>query len=132
MVTRLARVGYDNAIGHLAGGFQAWEQAGKETDSIPSVQAAEIPALLDAHPDWQVLDVRNRSEYLAGHVERAENLPLDYLNEHLGELDGSKTYLVHCAGGHRSMIFNSILRARGYHKLIDVAGGFKAISESGV
>ncbi|SDF57937.1 Glyoxylase, beta-lactamase superfamily II [Dyadobacter soli] len=131
VVMRLARVGYDNAIGHIAGGFQAWEQAGKEIDSIPSVEAAEIPALLHAHPDWQVLDVRKRSEYLAEHVEGAENLPLDYLNEHLEEIDSNKTYLVHCAGGYRSMIFNSILRARGYHNLIDVAGGFKAISESG-
>jgi glyoxylase-like metal-dependent hydrolase (beta-lactamase superfamily II)/rhodanese-related sulfurtransferase len=131
VVTRLARVGYDNAIGHLAGGFPAWALAGKETDRIRSVEAGEIPALLSGNPDWQILDVRKRSEYLAEHVEGAQNLPLDYLNEHLSEIDSRKTYLVHCAGGYRSMIFNSILRARGFHNLIDIAGGFKAIGESG-
>jgi rhodanese-related sulfurtransferase len=61
----------------------------------------------------------------------AENIPLDYINDHLAQIDKSKTYFVHCAGGYRSMIFNSILKARGYDNLIDVKGGFKAIKESG-
>lgn len=132
VVTRLARVGFDGAIGHLAGGFQAWADASKETDTITSVQAGQVEELLEKNPFWQLLDVRKQSEYLSEHVEGAQNIPLDYINEYLSEIDRNKTYLVHCAGGYRSMIFNSILRARGYDNLVDVAGGFKAIKETGV
>lgn len=132
VVTRLARVGFDGAIGHLEGGFQAWTDAEREVNTITSVQAGQVPNLLDKNPFWQLLDVRKQSEYLSEHVEGAQNLPLDFLNENLGEIDKSKTYLVHCAGGYRSMIFNSILRARGYENLVDVAGGFKAIKETGL
>lgn len=131
VVTRLARVGYDRTIGHLAGGFTTWIQAAKEVDNILSVEASAIPGLLRDNPSWTVLDVRKESEYVSEHVESAQSLPLDYLNERLSEIDKEKTYLVHCAGGYRSMIFNSILRARGYENLIDVKGGLKAIKESG-
>lgn len=129
-VTRLARVGYDNTIGYLEGGIRAWRAAGKETDHIASVNADQVAALLRDNPAWKILDVRKQSEFLSEHVEGAQHLPLDYLNEHLSELDKSKTYLVHCAGGYRSMIFNSVLRARGYDNLIDVTGGFAAIRKA--
>lgn len=130
VVTRLARVGYDQTIGHLKGGFQAWKEAGKETDQIESVTTIEMAELLKKDPSATVLDVRKASEHFSEHVIGSENIPLDYLNDHLAELRKDKTYLVHCAGGYRSMIFNSILKSRGYDKLIDVQGGFKAIKES--
>jgi hydroxyacylglutathione hydrolase len=132
VVTRLARVGYDYTIGHLKGGFQAWKMAGKETDHIESVTATEMAELLKKDSSLTVLDVRKASEHFSEHVIGSENIPLDYLNDHLAEIDKDKTYLVHCAGGYRSMIFNSILKSRGYDKLIDVQGGFKAIKESGL
>jgi rhodanese-related sulfurtransferase len=78
-----------------------------------------------------ILDVRKNSEYLSEHVLNAENAPLDFVNESMLKVDKNKSYYVHCAGGYRSMIFNSILRARGYTNLIDVKGGFKAIKDSG-
>jgi hydroxyacylglutathione hydrolase len=129
VVTRLARVGYDYTIGFLEGGFEAWEKAGKEVDRIKSITAEELAAIA-AKEDVHILDVRKNSEYLSEHVEHAENAPLDYVNESMLKVDKNKTYYVHCAGGYRSMIFNSILRARGYDNLIDVKGGFKAIKES--
>jgi rhodanese-related sulfurtransferase len=129
VVTRLARVGYDYTIGYLEGGFEAWEKAGKEVDRIKSITAEELAAI-GAKEDVHILDVRKNSEYLSEHVENAENAPLDYVNESMLKVDKNKTYYVHCAGGYRSMIFNSILRARGYDNLIDVKGGFKAIKES--
>ena len=129
VVTRLARVGYDYTIGYLEGGFEAWEKAGKEVDRIKSITAEELAAIA-AKEDVHILDVRKNSEYLSEHVENAENAPLDYVNESMLKVDKNKTYYVHCAGGYRSMIFNSILRARGYDNLIDVKGGFKAIKES--
>ncbi|MHA4740658.1 MBL fold metallo-hydrolase [Dyadobacter sp. MSC1_007] len=132
VVTRLARVGYDYTIGYLKGGFQAWKKAGKETDQIESITAIEMAERLKQDPSLTVLDVRKASEHFSEHVIGSENIPLDNLNDHLAEISKDKTYLVHCAGGYRSMIFNSILKSRGYDKLIDVQGGFKAITESGL
>lgn len=130
VITRLARVGYDGTIGYLKGGFAAWKAAGKEVDQIKSIAATEISKELAAG-NALVLDVRKETEYAAEHVEAAENLPLDYINENMAQLDKNKTYVVHCAGGYRSMIFASILKARGFEKVVDVQGGFKAIKESG-
>jgi len=129
VITRLARVGYDFTIGYLKGGFDAWKKAGKEIDQITSLSADELAVKMQQE-DIQVLDVRKKSEYQSEHIETAENSPLDFINESMAQLDKNKTYYVHCAGGYRSMIFTSILRARGYDKLIDVKGGFKAIKES--
>lgn len=130
VVTRLARVGYDHAIGFLEGGFDAWKNAGKETDSIVSISAEEFAAAEEQNPDILILDVRKKSEYDSEHIVNAVNAPLDFINDSMQQIDKSKTYYVHCAGGYRSMIFSSILRARGYDNLIDVDGGFAAIKKS--
>lgn len=131
IVTRLARVGYDNTIGYLKGGFEAWKKAGKETDAIESISVDELAKRMEENPDLNILDVRKKSEHFSEHLIGSENIALDYINEHIAEVNKDKTYYVHCAGGYRSMIFNSILRARGYDNLIDVQGGFTAIKESG-
>ncbi len=131
VITRLARVGYDYAIGYLAGGFKSWKESGHEVDSITSISVEELAKIQEGDPQIHILDVRKNSEYLSEHVMDAENAPLDYINDSMLKVDKDKTYYVHCAGGYRSMVFNSILRARGYDNLIDVAGGFKAIKESG-
>ncbi|TGN29549.1 MBL fold metallo-hydrolase [Empedobacter tilapiae] len=131
IVTRLARVGYDNTIGYLKGGFEAWKKAGKETDAIESISVDELAKRMEENPDLNILDVRKKSEHFSEHVLDSENIALDYINEHITEVNKDKTYYVHCAGGYRSMIFNSILKARGYDNLIDVQGGFDAIKASG-
>ena len=130
VITRLARVGYDFTIGYLKGGFEAWKKAGKEVDQIKSIDVNELADIMAKEP-VNVLDVRKNSEYLSEHMLDAENLPLDVINDSMAHINKNKTYYVHCAGGYRSMIFNSILRARGYDNLVDVNGGFKAIKESG-
>lgn len=130
VITRLARVGYDHTIGYLAGGFEAWKEAGKETDQIESISAEELAQRMKAN-DLHILDVRKNSEFVSEHIVDAENAPLDFINESMLQVDKNKTYYVHCAGGYRSMIFNSVLRARGYDNLIDVKGGFKSIKDSG-
>lgn len=132
VVTRLARVGYDHCIGYLQGGFDAWETDGRETDQIDTIHVDEMADLLQSDPSIKVLDVRKASEFFSEHVIGAENIPLDDINSHLAEIGKDQKYLVHCAGGYRSMIFNSILKARGYDNLIDVEGGFKAIKEAAV
>lgn len=131
VITRLARVGYDHAIGHLKGGFDAWKDAGKEVDTIQSISANELAVLKESNPELNILDVRKLSEYKSEHIIDAENLPLDVINEQMSQLSKNKTYYVHCAGGYRSMVFISILKARGYDNLIDIAGGFTAIKENG-
>jgi rhodanese-related sulfurtransferase len=129
VITRLARVGYDQTIGFLEGGINAWKLAGKETDAIESIGAGELAERLKVDSNCAVVDVRKKSEYDAEHILGALNMPLDYVNDHLSELNHQKTYYVHCAAGYKSMIFVSILRARGYSNLVDVQGGFKAIKE---
>jgi rhodanese-related sulfurtransferase len=131
VVTRLARVGYDYVIGYLEGGFDAWKNAGMETDRISQISAAELAELLKKDPDLPVLDVRKENEFASEHIEGAENTPLDDVNTSMTQIGHNKNYYVHCAGGYRSMIFASILRARGFDNLIEVQGGFKAIKDNG-
>ena len=128
VITRLARVGYDYTIGYLNGGFDAWKEAGKEVDHIATVTAEELANEFD-NKKLNLIDVRRPGEFISEHVEGAINMPLDNINDHLSAINRNKSYFVHCAGGYRSMIFNSILRARGFTNLIDVNGGFKAIKE---
>jgi glyoxylase-like metal-dependent hydrolase (beta-lactamase superfamily II)/rhodanese-related sulfurtransferase len=130
VITRLARVGYDFAIGYLQGGFKAWKESGQEVDSITSISVDELAKIKEGDSGIHILDVRKNSEFLSEHVIDAENAPLDYINDSMLKVKKDETYYVHCAGGYRSMIFNSILKARGYDNLIDVAGGFTAIKES--
>ncbi len=130
VITRLSRVGYDYTIGFLQGGFEEWKKSGKEIDYITSITADELAEITN-NDKPNILDVRKNSEYESEHLLDAENTPLDFINESLAQIDKNKKYYVHCAGGYRSMIFISILRARGFDNLVDVQGGFKAIKESG-
>ena len=131
VVTRLARVGYDFTIGYLKGGFEAWKLSGEEVDTIESISADQLADIVKKNPAASILDVRKKSEYFSEHIIDSENAPLDFINESMATIDKDKTYFVHCAGGYRSMIFISILKARGFEHLIDVKGGFKEIKESG-
>ncbi len=131
VVTRLARVGYDYTIGYLKGGISAWEAAGKEVDQITSITPEKLARKIADDRHISILDVRNNSEHYSEHILGAENAQLDDINAAMSKLDRNKTYYVHCAGGYRSMIFNSILRARGFDSLIDIKDGFKALKDSG-
>ena len=128
-VTRLSRVGFDNTLGYLKGGFEAWQAAKKEVDTITSVEATELKDVLK-NKSVSVFDVRKETEYISEHIPTAQNTPLSFLNNHLAEFPAKETFFVHCAGGYRSMIAISILKSRGIHNLVDVAGGFKAIKEA--
>lgn len=129
-VLRLARVGYDQCIGYLDGGFSAWQQADREVDTIESISADEFVERLAANPKAPVLDVRKPVEYAAEHVDGAENSPLDTLNDHLATIPHNEPVYVHCAGGYRSMVANSILKARGFDNIVNVEGGLAAIKKS--
>jgi hydroxyacylglutathione hydrolase len=131
VVTRLARVGYDNTIGYLEGGFATWKKAKKEIDEIENISAAEFSDKYDREK-LEVIDVRKPSEFAAEHVEDAKNLALDFINDHMADFDKEKPLYLYCAGGYRSMIASSILKARGWDNIINIEGGWKAIETTGV
>jgi len=130
VITRLARVGYDHCIGYLEGGFDAWQKAGMESDQIDRVTAEQLAEIRAKNPETPVFDVRKKSEFDSEHVLGVENAPLDIINSVMASIPKNETVYIHCAGGYRSMIFASILRARGYDNLVDVVGGFKALKDS--
>ncbi|MGB7393614.1 MAG: MBL fold metallo-hydrolase [Pricia sp.] len=129
-VTRLSRVGFDNTLGFLEGGFEAWKKVSMEYDTVGQVSAERLQEISE-YENLLLFDVRKESEFLSEHAINANSTPLDYLNDHLFEFP-TEPFYVHCAGGYRSMIASSILKSRGIHNLIDVIGGFKAMKEVGV
>jgi len=135
-IKRLARVGYDNTLGYLKGGFEEWKKAGLEYDTITSVTAEKLDEILNQvqndNEKAPVFDVRKPGEYASEHILNVPSTPLDFLNEHLAEFPKEEDFYLHCAGGYRSMIAASILKARGYHNVINVLGGFAAIRNTGI
>ncbi|MCT4624900.1 MAG: rhodanese-like domain-containing protein, partial [Schleiferiaceae bacterium] len=125
VVKRLARVGYDNAVGYLDGGVEAWKSAGEEIDTIQSITPEQFEQ--EYANDIHVVDVRKNGEFDNQHVEAASHLPLDYIHDHLDDLDKDSKHFVHCAGGYRSVIAISILQPYGYKNLVNVEGGFGKI-----
>jgi hydroxyacylglutathione hydrolase len=129
-VTRLARVGFDNQLGHLKGSIAAWGNADKELDKINRITSQEFAAHFSK--DAKVVDVRKETEYAAEHVDEAYNRPLNLINEWTKDINPDEHFFIHCAGGYRSMIAASILQARGFRNFSEVEGGFKAIAETNV
>ncbi len=129
-IKRLARVGYDFVIGYLDGGMDAWKGAGFETDTVGRITAEELEAKFSE--DTLLIDVRKPGEFAAEHVDGAKSIPLDFMNNYLSEFPKDKPFILHCAGGYRSMIAASILKARGWDNLVDVIGGFGAIAKTSI
>ncbi|WP_460959591.1 MBL fold metallo-hydrolase [Spirosoma litoris] len=129
-VLRLARVGFDNCIGYLNGGFAAWQATHREVNTIPSISADAFADLVEHNSSLSVIDVRRKSEYDVDHVAGAENLPLESIRTSLSHPDSDKTYYVYCAGGYRSMIALSLLSPLGFTNLFTIAGGFTALKKT--
>ena len=129
-IIRLSRVGYDNSIGYLEGGFKSWQEAGKETDAVERLTANDLEALYTEEPI--IIDVRRKSEFDSEHIVNAVNIPLNELNQHLSEIPKEKQFVMHCAGGYRSMIAASILKSRGYHNFKDVEGGMTELLKTDI
>ena len=125
-IIRLSRVGYDYAIGYLDGGFKTWVDAGKETDRVHRITAAELEKQYNRE-HLILIDVRKQSEFDSEHLIDSVNIPLNVLNDHLAEFPKEVSFIVYCAGGYRSMIAASILKQRGFDNFVDVIGGFNEI-----
>lgn len=130
-VTRLSRVGFDNLLGHLKGGFAAWLASGKEADVVDRLTAKEFARTIKIGED-KIVDVRKETEYAAEHVDEAYNRPLALINEWIKDINPQEHFFLHCAGGYRSMMAASILQARGFRNFTEVEGGFQAIAASAV
>lgn len=129
-IIRLSRVGYDNTLGYLKGGFNAWKSANKDIETVDRITAEEFAKqFMTQQP--MVIDVRKKSEFDSEHVEGVINIPLNTINQHLAEFPKDKPFILHCAGGYRSMLAASILKSRGWDNFVDVTGGFLAIKATG-
>lgn len=124
-VMRLARVGYDFALGFLKGGINAWKEAGKTVETIEAIDVETFKKKQKENPEIEILDVRRPNEWKISHIKTATHFPLDFINDHMSEINPAHTYYVHCRSGYRSTIASSILKARGYNHLVDVIGAFE-------
>jgi hydroxyacylglutathione hydrolase len=130
-ITRLSRVGFDNVLGHLAGGIDAWVKAGRELDNVNRITAAQFATDVKIG-ESKVIDIRKESEYAAEHVEDAYNKPLGVINDWIKNINTQEHFYIHCAGGYRSMIAASLLQARGYRNFTEVEGGFVEIAKTNI
>lgn len=130
-IIRLSRVGYDFAIGYLKGGFEAWKTAGKEIKAVNRVSADDLVLLEEIH-QVPIFDVRKKSEFLSEHIIGAINVPLNEIHDHLSDFPKDNYFILHCAGGYRSMIAASILKQKGFDNFADVIGGFNEIKLTGI
>jgi hydroxyacylglutathione hydrolase len=128
-IIRLSRVGFDNLLGHLQGGFETWKNSGKETDTINRITAEQFAGEVKIG-ESKIIDIRKESEYSAEHIEEAYNKPLAYINDWIKDINPQEHFYIHCAAGYRSMIAASILQARGYRNFSEIEGGFNAISKT--
>jgi glyoxylase-like metal-dependent hydrolase (beta-lactamase superfamily II)/rhodanese-related sulfurtransferase len=127
-IIRLSRVGFDNVLGYLDGSFASWKKMDKEVDTLESVSVDVLEQKINESA--LVFDVRKPGEFASEHIKIAESTPLDFLNNHISEFPKKKKFYVHCAGGYRSVIAASILKARGFHNVIDVSGGYAAVRKT--
>ena len=130
-ILRLARVGYENVIGYLDGGFEAWQKSGKPVSTILTVDAPEFAAHLKDEKE-KVLDVRNMKEVEEGHIKDAIVIPLADLGDNLESIPKNENVYIHCAGGYRSMIASSILKMKGFNNITMVNGGWNKIKHTAV
>ena len=128
-ITRLSRVGYDNTLGYLEGGYESWDTSGKEKDRVHRTSPKDFEkAYLAEGP--LIIDVRRKSEYDSEHIVGAINIPLNEINQHLARIPKDKPFIIHCGGGYRSMVAASILKSRGWEDFTDVSEGLDGIKEN--
>jgi len=125
-IKRLSRVGFDNVLGYLKGGFNSWKKNHKKFDSLLSISVDEI---LNKETDYKFYDVRNKSEHLNGHISNTINVPLDNIYSLINYFPKKSSFYVHCESGYRSVIAISILKSKGFHSAINIKGGYSALKK---
>ena len=130
-VTRLSRVGFDQTLGYLNKGIEAWTKAGNAIDTIDGIEVTDLKSLKEQKV-LNIFDVRKPGEYALEHLDEAHSTPLSFINDYMDVFPKNEPFYLHCAGGYRSVIAASILKSRGIHNLIDVKRGFAAIKSEGM
>jgi len=128
-ITRLSRVGYDNTLGYLDGGFENWKASGKEFETTGRITQQQLETMYSNEKPL-IIDVRKKSEYESEHLIDAINVPLNEINQHLAQFPKDKSFVLHCGSGYRSMIAASVLKQRGWEDFTDLEGGFDALEDS--
>lgn len=128
-ITRLSRVGFDNVLGYLEGGIEAWIADGRTTDQVNRIDAQALENIFMDAPQ-AVIDVRKEGEFVSGHIANASYCTLSDINQWISTLPKEEPFVLHCAGGYRSMIAASILQSRGYRNFVEIEGGFNAIKQT--
>jgi len=131
-VKRLARIGCDNSIGYLKGGFESWKNDGREIDTIDTIGVKKLEEVYNSNNDIHILDVRKPDEWKGEHIADSQNFPLDFINRHMSEVSTDKSYYMHCRSGYRSTVAASILKSRGFEKLVNIHGTFDNIGASSI
>ena len=126
-IMRLSRVGFDNCLGYLAGGFSTWLNNDCKYETIETIDSDSLSKIID---DINLIDVRKLSERDNGYLSASNSIPLDDFENELSEINSDEKNYIHCAGGYRSVIACSILKRNGYESVVDVAGGFSSIRKS--
>jgi hydroxyacylglutathione hydrolase len=131
VVRDLAMIGLDRVAGYFdAGAIDAWTAAGRPLGTVPQITADDLAAA-QSHGAVTLVDVRNASEWAAGHIEGARHIPLGHLADRLDDIPRDKPIVVHCAAGARSAIGASVLGSRGFERVINLTGGFGAWAATG-
>lgn len=126
-VLRLARIGFENVVGYLKNGIEAWDE---KLETVNSISADELQK--EMQQDVAILDVRKQGEWNTSHLKDAQFVPLASFPKNLKELDKHKPYIVHCGGGYRSMTAISIMKNEGFTNITNVYGGFAAMVNAGL
>jgi rhodanese-related sulfurtransferase len=128
-IIRLARVGYENVIGYLNGGFETWASSGNSIDKVEEVTSDELYEKSENN-DMQIMDVRKPGEFDSSHIVNAQHYPLDFMHSDLPDIEKQQKYYVHCRGGYRSLIATSLLKRGGFSNPVNVKGGFNALEKT--
>ncbi|GGT44510.1 rhodanese-like domain-containing protein [Streptomyces atratus] len=127
VVTRLARIGFDRAVGYLRNPEDALKELTEEVTPASRLTAAQLRTTLRGQNPPLIIDVRTCGERSAnGFIEGAMHIPLSELPTRLGEIPADRPLVLHCAGGYRSSIAASLLRHRGFEDVSDILGGYAA------
>ncbi len=123
---RLARVGLDSVIGALDQPGAAFVQHPEVTATASRLTASQLADVRTAVPGLVLLDVRGPGERAEGAISGSVHIPLGQLRDRAGELDPARPVVTYCAGGYRSSIAASLLRASGFADVSDLIGGYQA------
>lgn len=124
---QLIRIGYDDLVGYLEGSIEAWARE----YPVETVQTMSAPELRERLKEFSVVDVRQKSEWDAGHIPSAVHFEGGRIAWEQPPFRKDQPVVIQCASGNRSMVAISVLQRRGFHNLIQLEGGINQWKKNG-